>query len=49
MGDRCSVWFTAVVRGDVNAITIGDRVNIQDGACIHCTYERSATTLSATT
>ena len=45
MGRDCSVWFTAVVRGDVNRITIGDRVNIQDGACIHCTYERAATTI----
>lgn len=45
MGDDCSVWFTAVIRADVNAITIGDRVNIQDGACIHCTYERAATTI----
>ncbi|PPK85624.1 carbonic anhydrase/acetyltransferase-like protein (isoleucine patch superfamily) [Neolewinella xylanilytica] len=45
MGNQCSVWFTAVVRGDVNSITIGDRVNIQDGACIHCTYQRSATTI----
>ena len=45
MGSQCSVWFTAVVRGDVNRITIGDRVNIQDGACIHCTYQRAATTI----
>ncbi|WP_420459529.1 gamma carbonic anhydrase family protein [Neolewinella sp.] len=45
MGSQCSVWFTAVVRGDVNSITIGDRVNIQDGACIHCTYQRAATTI----
>ena len=45
LGSHCSVWFTAVVRGDVNAITIGDRVNIQDGACIHCTYQRAATTI----
>ncbi len=45
MGNSCSVWFTAVVRGDVNRITIGDRVNIQDGACIHCTYQRAATTI----
>ncbi len=43
MGDDCSVWFTAVVRGDVNAITCGDRVNIQDGAVIHGTYQRAAT------
>jgi len=35
LGDDCSVWYTAVVRGDVNAITCGDRVNIQDGAVIH--------------
>ena len=41
MGDDCSVWWSAVVRGDVNAIRIGDRVNIQDGAVIHCTFEKS--------
>lgn len=45
LGDECSVWYQAVVRGDVNAITIGDRVNIQDGAVIHGTYERSATAI----
>lgn len=45
MGDACSVWFNAVVRGDVNKIRIGDRVNIQDGAVIHCTYEQSQTTI----
>jgi len=43
MGDLCSVWWNAVVRGDVNAIRIGDRVNIQDGAVIHCTYAKSQT------
>ena len=43
VGDHCSVWFTAVIRGDVNSIRLGDRVNVQDGACIHCTYERAAT------
>lgn len=43
MGDQCSVWFQAVVRGDVNAIRIGDLVNIQDGAVIHCTFEKAAT------
>ena len=43
MGDNCSVWFQAVIRGDVNAIIIGDRVNIQDGAVIHGTYMRSST------
>ncbi len=41
MGNDCSVWFHAVVRGDVNAIRIGDKVNIQDGAVIHCTYEKT--------
>ena len=45
MGNDCSVWFTAVVRGDVNSITCGDRVNIQDGAVIHGTYERAATVI----
>lgn len=43
MGQQCSVWFTAVVRGDVNSIRIGDRTNIQDGAVIHCTYQKAAT------
>lgn len=38
MGANCSVWFNAVVRGDVNSIRIGDKVNVQDGAVIHCTY-----------
>ena len=45
MGDACSVWFQAVVRGDVNAIRIGNQVNIQDGAVIHATYKTSATTI----
>lgn len=45
MGERCSVWFHAVVRGDVNAIRIGHRVNVQDGAVLHCTYERAALTI----
>jgi len=43
MGDDCSVWFNAVVRGDVNIIRIGNKVNIQDGACIHCTYQKTQT------
>lgn len=42
MGDNCSVWFNAVVRGDVNSIKIGNKVNIQDGAIIHCTYKKAA-------
>lgn len=41
MGDDCSIWFNAVVRGDVNSIRMGDRVNVQDGAVIHCTYEKT--------
>ncbi len=45
MGNDCSVWFTAVIRGDVNSITIGNKTNIQDGAVIHCTYERAATNI----
>ncbi|MFN8277146.1 MAG: gamma carbonic anhydrase family protein [Chitinophagales bacterium] len=45
MGDDCSVWFTAVVRGDVHRIRIGNRVNIQDGAIIHCTYQTAPTTI----
>jgi carbonic anhydrase/acetyltransferase-like protein (isoleucine patch superfamily) len=45
MGNDCSVWFSAVVRGDVNSIKIGNKVNIQDGAVVHCTYKRAATVL----
>lgn len=43
MGKECSVWFNAVIRGDVNYIRMGDRVNIQDGAVIHCTFEKHPT------
>ncbi|RYU97046.1 gamma carbonic anhydrase family protein [Emticicia agri] len=45
MGKDCTIWFNAVVRGDVNSIIIGDRVNIQDGAVIHCTYQKTKTTI----
>ena len=45
MGDECSVWFNAVIRGDVNSIVMGNRVNVQDGAVIHCTYQKAATTI----
>jgi gamma-carbonic anhydrase len=45
MGDECSVWFNTVVRGDVNAIVIGNRTNIQDGAIIHCTYQKAKTVI----
>jgi carbonic anhydrase/acetyltransferase-like protein (isoleucine patch superfamily) len=41
MGDNCSVWFNAVVRGDVHYIRIGNNVNIQDGVIIHCTYQKA--------
>jgi len=41
MGNDCSVWFNAVIRGDVNSIKIGDKVNIQDGAVLHCTFEKT--------
>ncbi len=43
MGDQCSVWFNAVIRGDVNRIQMGNKVNVQDGAVIHCTFKRSKT------
>ncbi|MBC8112403.1 MAG: gamma carbonic anhydrase family protein [Verrucomicrobia bacterium] len=45
MGDDCTVWFNAVIRGDVNSITIGNQTNIQDGAIIHCTYQRHKTVI----
>jgi carbonic anhydrase/acetyltransferase-like protein (isoleucine patch superfamily) len=41
MGDECSVWFNAVIRGDVNSIRMGNKVNVQDGAVIHCTYQKT--------
>lgn len=41
MGDDCSVWFTSVVRGDVHYIRMGNKVNVQDGAIIHCTYQKA--------
>ena len=43
MGENCTVWFNAVVRGDVNSIIIGNNTNIQDGAIIHCTYQKTKT------
>jgi gamma-carbonic anhydrase len=45
MGDNCTIWFNAVVRGDVNSIIIGNNSNIQDGAIIHCTYQKTKTTI----
>src|SRR5882762_3092900 len=41
MGDQCSIWFNAVVRGDVNSIRLGNKVNVQDGAIIHATFEKT--------
>ena len=43
MGDQCSVWYNAVLRGDVNTIRLGNKVNVQDNATIHCTYKKAAT------
>ena len=43
MGDDCSVWFNAVIRGDVNKIRLGNKVNVQDGAVVHCTYLKAET------
>jgi carbonic anhydrase/acetyltransferase-like protein (isoleucine patch superfamily) len=45
MGDECSVWFNTVLRGDVNFIRMGNKVNVQDGAIIHCTYQKFGTTI----
>ncbi len=44
-GNNCSVWFNAVIRGDVHFIKIGNKVNIQDGAIVHCTYQKHPTTI----
>lgn len=43
IGNNCSLWFNAVLRGDVNYIRIGNKVNIQDGAVVHCTYQKHST------
>ena len=43
MGDDCSIWFNTVIRGDVNSIRIGHKVNVQDGVIIHCTYQKTKT------
>lgn len=48
MGDDCSAWFQTVIRGDVHSIRIGNKVNIQDAAIIHCTYQRASTTIGNT-
>lgn len=45
IGENCSIWFNAVLRGDVNFIQIGNKVNVQDGAVIHCTYQKHPTVI----
>jgi len=45
MGDQCSIWYNAVIRGDVHYIKLGNKVNVQDGAVIHCTYQKSPTNI----
>ena len=47
LGRGCTVWFGAVVRGDVNSIRLGDETNVQDGAVLHCTFERAALTIGS--
>lgn len=45
LGNQCSIWFNAVIRGDVHYIKVGNKVNIQDGAVIHCTYQKYPTNI----
>src|SRR5215207_10015840 len=45
MGDDCSIWFNTVIRGDVNIVRMGNKVNVQDGAIIHGTYQKAKTTI----
>ncbi len=45
MGNQCSIWYNAVLRGDVHFIKLGNNVNVQDGAVVHCTYQKSPTTI----
>lgn len=45
IGDHCSIWFNAVIRGDVHSIRIGNNVNIQDGVIVHCTYQKASVTI----
>ena len=47
LGDGCSVWFNAVIRGDVNSIRVGNFSNIQDGAVVHCTYQKAGTVIGS--
>lgn len=45
MGDNCSIWFSAVIRGDVHTVRIGNNVNIQDNVTVHCTYKKASVTI----
>lgn len=45
MGEECSIWFNAIVRGDVHYIKMGNKVNVQDGAILHCTYQKAPTNI----
>ncbi len=45
MGDQCSIWYNAVLRGDVHYIKLGNKVNVQDGAVVHCTYQKAPTNI----
>lgn len=47
MGDNCTIWYNAIVRGDVHSITIGDNTNIQDGAVVHCTFQKAKTVIGS--
>ncbi len=47
LGDQCSVWFQAILRGDVHSISIGDRTNIQDGVVVHGTYKKAKTVIGS--
>ena len=47
MGERCTIWYNAILRGDVNFIRMGDDTNIQDGAVIHCTWQKAGTTIGS--
>ncbi|MGV3541175.1 MAG: gamma carbonic anhydrase family protein [Rufibacter sp.] len=47
LGDQCTVWFNAVIRGDVHSIRVGNKTNIQDGTIIHCTYQKAPTTIGS--
>lgn len=47
LGERCTIWYNAILRGDVNFIRVGDDTNIQDGAVVHCTWQKAGTTIGS--